>query len=241
MGHRRAERDGDSRLMSTREPTTFARGVLTLLVYFESLDSAAIERLAGQMTRREFDAGEVIFVEGEKATGLWLIERGEVKIFKLSPDGGEHILHLLGSGKTFNDIAALDGGLNPASAAALSAATVWLLPSPVLTHLLLANADVAVTVIRVLAARVRGLVGQIEDLALYSVIVRLARFLLKQAEDPALTGPGITRTAIAGHINTTPQTISNVLKTLEEAGAIEFDRHRIVITREALLRSIAML
>jgi CRP-like cAMP-binding protein len=96
-------------------------------------------------------------------------------------------------------------------------------------------------VIRLLAVRVRSLVSQIEDLALYSVIVRLSRFLLKQSEDPSLSGPGITRTAIAGHINTTPQTISNVLHSLEEMGAIQFDRHRIVILNENLLRSIAML
>jgi CRP/FNR family transcriptional regulator len=227
--------------MSTQELTAFPKGVLKSLIYFETLDDSSIDRLTAQMTRHMFDAGQTIFVEGEPAAGLWLIERGEVKIFQLSPEGGEHILHLLGRGKTFNDIAALDGGPNPASAATLSRATVWLLPSSVLTQLLLSNPAVAVTVIRILAERVRNLVGQIEDLTLYSVIVRLARFLLKQAEDPTLTGPGITRTAIAAHINTTPQTISNVLRTLEDAGAIEFDRHRIVITRETLLRSIAML
>jgi CRP/FNR family transcriptional regulator, dissimilatory nitrate respiration regulator len=85
------------------------------------------------------------------------------------------------------------------------------------------------------------LVGQIEDLALYSVIVRLSRFLLKQAEDASLNGPGVTRTAIAAHLNTTPQTISVLLRDLESSGAIEFNRHQIHIVREDILRSIAML
>ncbi len=170
------------------------------------------------------------------------MELGAVKVFKLTSDGGEHILHLRGPGNSFNDIAALDAGGNPASAAALSAeALVWLLPSAMIDHLLTHNPQVARNVIKRLARRVRTLVAQIEDLALHSVIVRLARFLLKQAEDPALAGPGITRTAIAAHINTTPQTISTVLHTLEEAGAIRFDRHRIVIVDEAILRSIALL
>ena len=186
-------------------------------------------------------AGEIIFLEGEAAEGLWIVETGQVKIFKLSADGGEHILHLRGPGKSFNDIAALDSGSNPANATALSPeAQVWLVPSEVLTYVLSQNTQVALNVIRLLAIRVRSLVGQIEDLALFSVTVRLARFLLKQAEDPTLSGPGITRTAIAAHINTTPQTISNVLHSLEESGAVEFDRHRIVIVNEPLLRSIAM-
>jgi CRP-like cAMP-binding protein len=149
---------------------------------------------------------------------------------------------LSGPGKTFNDVGALDGGNNPANAAALSPEVrVWLIPSDVLTYILTHNARVALNVIRLLAVRVRSLVGQIEDLALYSVMARLARFLLKQAEDPSLSGPGVTRTAIAAHINTTPQTISNVLRSLEEAGALQFDRHRIMIVDERLLRTIAML
>ena len=61
------------------------------------------------------------------ALGLWLIATGSVKIFKINLDGGEHILHLLGAGNTFNDIAALDGGANPAHAAALSETSVWLI------------------------------------------------------------------------------------------------------------------
>jgi CRP/FNR family transcriptional regulator len=190
---------------------------------------------------RTYAAGEMIFLEGEPAEGLSIVERGHVKVFKLNPDGGEHILHLRGPGKTFNDIGALDAGLNPANAAALSAdAQVWLIPSDVITYVLEHNPRVALNVIRLLAIRVRSLVGQIEDLALYSVVVRLARFLLKQAVDPTLTGPGVTRTAIAAHLNTTPQTISVALRELEAAQAIQFDRHQIIITREDILRAIAL-
>jgi DNA-binding MarR family transcriptional regulator len=73
------------------------------------------------------------------------------------------------------------------------------------------------------------------------VVVRVARLLLKQVEDPALSGAGVTRAALAAHLATTPQTISTALRDLEVAGAIEFDRHQIRIVREDLLRAIAML
>lgn len=212
------------------------------IVYFQGITEGEFAYLCGHALLRHFVAGEVIFLEGEPATGLWIVETGAVKIFKLSEEGGEHILHLRGPGNTFNDIAALDGGGNPASAAALSAeVTLWLLPAHAIHYVLAHNPRVALNVIQRLSQRVRTLVAQIEDLALHSVIVRLARFLLKQAGDASLVGPGITRTAIAAHINTTPQTISNVLHTLEDAGAIRFDRHRIVIVDETILRSIAML
>ena len=212
------------------------------ITYFEGIAENELTYITEHSVLRTFTSGEIIFLEGEPADGLWIVESGQVKVFKLNPEGNEHILHLRGPGKSFNDIAALDDGRNPANAAALSPeAQVWLVPCDALTYVLTHDAQVALNVIRLLAVRVRSLVDQLEDLTLYPVIVRLARFLLKQAEDPALNGPGVTRTAIAAHINTTPQTISNLLHSLEEAGAIQFDRHRIIIVDEQALRSIAML
>ena len=211
------------------------------LIYFEQLEPSAVAHLADQLVRRTYPAGALIFMEGDPANGMWMIEAGRVKVYKLSQEGGEHVLHLLGEGDTFNDIAALDRGRNPANAAALGDVILWFLPSDALEEAILNDSGLALRVIRVLAARVRSLVGQIESLALYSVVVRLARFLIDQAENPALSGPGVTRIAIAAHLATTPQTISNALHALEDAGAIQFDRHQIVIVDESLLRSIALL
>lgn len=214
---------------------------LAQLPYFLEAESTVLEALAMSAIHHHYDPNEVIFLEGDTAVGLWFIEHGRVKVFKLNADGEEHIVHIFGDGDTFNDIAAFDGGGNPANAMALSAVSVWMLPRDTLVTTFEEHTDLALTVIRVLAGRVRQLVNQIEDLTLYSVVVRLARFLIKQADDPALSGPGVTRTAIAAHINTTPQTISNALRSLEASGAIEFDRHHILIVDTHLLRSIAML
>jgi len=215
---------------------------ISSVIYFRGITPEEISYVTNNSVLRTFAANEMIFLEGEPAQGLWIVESGRVKIYKLSLDGNEHILHLRGPGKTFNDIGALDGGANPANAAALSAEVqVWLVPTDIITHVLTHNPQVALNVIRLLAKRVRSLVGQIEDLALYSVIVRLARFLIKQVDEPSLSGPGVTRTAIAAHLNTTPQTISVALRELEAAGAIEFDRHQITIVDETQLRAIALI
>ncbi|MCU0495920.1 MAG: Crp/Fnr family transcriptional regulator [Anaerolineae bacterium] len=215
---------------------------LRMIPYFEGISTDDFQYMSEQMTLQRFQAGEVLFLEGEPAQGLWIVETGRVKIFKLSAAGNEHILRFCGPGNTFNDIGALDRGDNPANAGALSESVeVWLVPSDAIHQVLLRNPSVALRVIQMLAKRVRTLVGQIEDLALYSVTVRLARFLLKQSNDPQLSGPGVTRTSIAAYLNTTPQTISVVLKELETLGAIRFNRHRIEIINEAQLRSIALL
>ena len=149
---------------------------INTIIYFEGIADDELAFVTENSLLRTYAAGEMIFLEGNPAEGLWIVESGNVKIFKLNPDGGEHILHLCGPGKTFNDIAALDGGNNPANAMALSdSVEVWLVPSDVISYVLTHNPQVALNVIRMLGMRVRSLVSQIEDLALYSVIVRLAR------------------------------------------------------------------
>jgi CRP/FNR family transcriptional regulator len=214
---------------------------LKSLPYFDTATDAQLELLSDHAQRRTFTAHEIIFLEGAPSAGMWLIETGRIKVYKVNPAGEEHILRLLGAGDTFNDIPALDSGPNAANTAALSDSVIWLLPSAVLQHLLQTDNTLALKVIKILTGRVRSLVSQIEDLALYSVTIRLARFLLKQAEDPALSGPGVTRATIAAHLATTPETISRALRSLEQAQAIRFDRHRILIEREDLLRAIATL
>jgi CRP-like cAMP-binding protein len=186
-------------------------------------------------------AGEIIFVEGTNAAGLWVIGAGRVKIYKLSPEGDEHILHLLGPGDSFNDVSALDGGPTPANAAALTETTACVLSHESLMYAIEIDPVLAKTLIRFLTAHTRQLVQKVEDLALYSVTVRLARFLLKQPANPALHGPPITRVTIAAHLATQPETISRALGQLEKSGFIRMEGRQIVIENEELLRMVALL
>lgn len=185
-----------------------------------------------------FRAQELIFLEGDPALGLWIIKTGWVKIVKFNTSGDEYILHLLNEGESFNDIAALEDGFNPAHAIALTQVRCWLIPTHAIQHLVATHPPTAQAAIRMLTTRVRSLVQQLEDLALYSVTARLARFLLQQAESSMMEG-GVTRVTIAAHLATTPETISRSLRHLEEIGAIEFNRHQIEIIQPAMLRALA--
>jgi CRP/FNR family transcriptional regulator len=209
--------------------------------YLGVLDPQQLDALARDALHLIFSPDEVIFLEGDASRGLWIIEDGNVKITKLSLEGNEYILHLLGPGDSFNDIAALDGGPTPGNAIAMSLVSAWLLPAEAMEHALESYPAMARAALKMMGERIRALGHQIEDLTLYPVIVRLARFLLAQAENPSLSGPGVTRAAIAAHLATTPETISRALAKLQEAGAIRFDRHRIIITSGDLLRSMAVL
>jgi len=220
---------------------TAVEELLRGLPYFAEATRPALQGLAGRAETRRFQAGEPIFFEGEPSAGLWIIERGRVKAYKLSPEGQEFIMRFFGPGDTFNDLAAFDGAPNPTSTTALTEVAAWVIPTTVFGAALQADPDLARAVLRGLAGRVRHLVGQVEDLALRPATARLARFLLEQAGDPTLAHPAVTRALIANHLATTAETVSRSLRVLEAEGAIRFDRHRILIIDPEKLGELALL
>lgn len=213
---------------------------LRRLPTFALVADADLAVLVQQAVQCTFVAGEVLFVDGEPSAGLWVLERGRVKAHKLTPDGQEYILRLFGPNSTFNDVAALDGGPNAVTATAITDGAAWVIATAAFNAALEADHRFALAVLRGMGGRVRHLIDQIEDLALRPVTARLARFLLGQVADTTLAHPAVTRALIANYLATTPESISRSLRVLEQRGAIRFDRHRIVIVREDVLRDLAL-
>lgn len=217
------------------------RSMLRQLPYFAHAAESALNELARQAVYNTFSPNEMIFLEGEPSAGLWIVENGRIKAYKISPDGHEYILRFFGPGDTFNDLAALDGAPNAVSTMTVTDVSAWVINTSVLSRALQVDHDLALAVIQGLTGRVRFVVSRMEDLALRSVTARLAHFLLNQIENPSLKDPSITRSLIANHLATTPESISRSLNVLEEAGAIRFDRHRIIVTQLEILRQQAQL
>lgn len=215
--------------------------MLQQIPYFTHVAEATLSELAQQAVHRTFAAKEMIFLEGESSAGLWIVENGRVKAYKLSSDGREYILRFFGPGDTFNDLAALDGSPNPVNTTAVTEVSAWVISTDAFSQALQIDHEMALAVLQGLVARVRFVVGRMEDLALRPVTARLARFLLNQIEHPSLKHPAITRALVANHLATTPESISRSLNALEKAGAIRFDRHRIIITQLDILHQQAQL
>jgi CRP-like cAMP-binding protein len=217
------------------------QSMLRQLPYFAYVAEPSLDELAKNAVHRTYRPEVMIFLEGDPSAGLWIVESGRVKAYRLSPSGKEFILRFFGPGDTFNDLAALDNAPNAASTTAVTDVSAWVIPTAIFTSALRTDQELCVAVLKGLAGRVRDLVGRVEDLALRPVTARLARFLLEQVEDPARVHPSVTRALIANHLATTPESISRSLRVLEEAGAIRFDRHQIIVSQLDILRELALL
>lgn len=212
--------------------------LLRSISYLSGLDEATLKALARVAVRRRYDAGQMIFVEGEPCAGLFIVERGRVKIFKLSPGGREQILHIFGAGEGFNDVAVLDGGPNPVNVMALEPTSVLVIDRPSMVDLLERYPALSRAVIENLASRARHLVSLVEDLSLRTVVGRLAKLLLEQASeevDLERFPQGLTHAQMAARLGTVREVISRSLRRLEDEGIIKIERHRItILDREAL-------
>lgn len=188
--------------------------------------------------RRTYQPEQMVLMEDDAAGGLYIVESGWLKVFKLSVSGREQVLNFLGPGEVFNGVAVFTDAANPASVVALEESNVWCIGRDTMQELLVTHPRLAKQVIHVLAGRLQHLVALVEDLSLRSVESRLARALLEGTIDSAVPRrKWATQTEMASRLGTVPDVLNRALRKLVEEGVIEVTRHQIRIVNLQKLRS----
>lgn len=215
-------------------PSTQGRGpqdvgkLLAATEIFAALDADALESIARGAVRRRYDAGQVVFLEGEPCTGLYVVEEGWLKAVKASPSGREQVVRLVGPGEAFNAVGVLVGAPNSATVIALESVTLWIVRSGVLLRLLDEHPPIARAVIEALARRVLHLMAMVEDLSLRTVEARLARLLLEEATGGVVRRrKWTTQAEMASRVGTVLDVLNRALHALADEGLIEVERHEI--------------
>ncbi|MCB8975884.1 MAG: Crp/Fnr family transcriptional regulator [Ardenticatenaceae bacterium] len=213
---------------------------LQTLTFFVGLAQNTVEELVKTAVWRTYGPGEIIFLEGEQASGLYFLQSGWVKVVKSSPTGREQVLRFMEPGDTFNEIVVFANLANPATAIALETAETWMLPRQALSHALRQNPDFAQHAIAKMAERVLHLVNLIADLSLRPVTGRLARLISDGAVDGVLSRPRwYTQTELAARLGTVPDVVQRALRQLEQDGLIQVERHQIRIVDAGALADVA--
>lgn len=204
---------------------------------FSGLTSAELEFLAQRTVPRHYSGGELIFNEGEPCAGLYVVESGHVRIFKSSAGGREQVLSIDGPGSSMAELPVFDGGDYPASAAAVEQSTLLFVSKQDFQALCLTHPQVALKVLRVVGARLRRLVGIIEELSFTTVRHRLASFLLRLAQKEgkrttdgvAVTLP-VSNQELASQIGTVRELVSRNLSRFQAEGLVKMDGRSVVIS-----------
>ncbi len=209
--------------------------------YFAPLEDPVLRDLAHGAREQHHGAGDTVLLEGDPCAGLYVVLSGQIKVFKVSAEGKEQVIKLLGPGRTCNDVPCFDDGPNPASVATLEPSRLLLIPKASMQGLIARHLPVAAAVIRMLAGRLRALTLLVEDLALRDVTARVAKLLLDCARGGSTLAEGgicchqLTQQQIAAMTGSVREVVQRALKALEQDGAIRMGRGRIAVLDPAAL------
>jgi CRP/FNR family transcriptional regulator len=214
---------------------------------FSVLDVEEITALAARTVVRYFSAGDLLFSEGQPCTGLYVVAAGRVRIFKTSQSGREQVLAIDGPGSSIAELPVFDGGAYPASATAVEESQLLFLSRNDFRAFCLEHPEVSLKVLQVVGARLRRLVGIIEELSFTTLRHRLISWLLREAQvhgrakaNGTAFDLGMSHQEIAAHIGTVRELVSRNLARLQAQGLIQIQGREItILDREGMESELA--
>jgi CRP/FNR family transcriptional regulator, cyclic AMP receptor protein len=210
---------------------------------FADLSEAEMQALSARAVRKLYRPGELLFSEGEPCAGFYVVASGRVRIFKTSASGREQVLSLEGQGSSVAELPVFDGGPYPASVVAVDDSELVFVSRKDFLTFCLEHPQVALKVIAVVGARLRRLVGIIEQLSFTTVRQRLLNILVDAAQQHPSTGKAVEITLPASHqelanqIGTVRELVSRNLMRLQAEGLIEVAGRSIVVPDLAALQA----
>ncbi|MDV2494949.1 MAG: Crp/Fnr family transcriptional regulator [bacterium] len=220
---------------------------LDTIPIFAGLEVSDLERLEAISAARELGRGQHLFFEGDPSEGFFVVESGRIKIYKIAPDGREHVLYLIEPGQTFALASLFGAECYLANAEAVQPSKLWLIAKAPFLNLVQAEPELAVKLLAYLAQWMKRLLALIETLSLKNVEARLAEYLLGRAQaDGHHTDEGdiiltldVEKKMIAAHLGTISETFSRSLKKLKDRGLIREEGSLIIITDIEGLRKMS--
>jgi CRP-like cAMP-binding protein len=215
---------------------------LSRTVLFGGLEEGELRTLSERAIERRLNRGEVLFVAGDTAAGLFVIVSGALRAFREGLDGREQVIHVERAGSTIAELPVFDDGPYPSTVAAEEDSVVLLLATRDVRELFLAHPEITLTALKLMAGRLRKCAELVEALSLHEVDQRLAGWLSGEARLRGKRTPAglelslvLTNQQIAGRIGSVREVISRSLARLQQNGLIAVDGRRVVISDEVAL------
>jgi len=210
----------------------YLRDTISESPLFAGLPQDQLESIQEIIIEKEFGKGENIFSEGEEGAGFYVVSQGMVKIFKVSIEGKEHILHIFGIGEVFGEVPVFMGKSYPANAEVIKKSSVLFFPRESFVNLIATNPSLSLNMLAVLSMRLRQFAVQIENLSLKEVPGRMASYLIllsKEQDRIDSISLTISKSQLASLLGTIPETLSRILARMSSRNLIQVDGREITL------------
>ena len=217
-------------------------GIIAGTPLFSGLPEDQRNDLSQIAVDKNYHKGDVIFSEGDKGSGFYVIAAGQVKVFKVSSEGKEQILHIFGPGEPIGEVPVFTGQPFPAYAEALAKSHLLFFPRTAFMDLITGNPSLALNMLAVLSMRLRQFTVQIENLSLKEVPGRLASYLIYlsgEQENEQSVKLDISKGQLASLLGTIPETLSRIFAKMSDQRLIAVNGRHIRLLDPAGLESLA--
>ena len=209
---------------------------------FHGLEESQLKSLRNISQKLSYQKNQSIFSQGDPAQGFYVVLSGQVKIYKLSLDGKEQVLHIFGSGEPVGEVPVFAGDTFPAHAQAISHSRLLFFPRQRLRELFLEDPSLAMNMLAVLSKRLRTFTTMIEDLSLKELPQRLAAYILHQTEQQGNSQEitlDVSKGILSKILGASQETLSRVFKQMTDSGLIEMHKRTIRILDPEGLEDLA--
>jgi CRP-like cAMP-binding protein len=221
------------------------RAALLSSPLFQAMRPEELDEIAKLATERRYGKGATIFQKGDEGSSMMAVLAGRVRVSSVSADGREITLNVISAGEIFGEIALLDGKPRSADATALEPARLLAVERRVFLPFLRQNDDLYLRLLAVICDRLRRTSLALEELALFDLPTRLARLLLKLADDYGRPAGSAVRLDIklsqrdlSTLVASSRESVNKQLRLWREDGVIELDGGYILLHRPAELRAL---
>ncbi|HEX4947498.1 MAG TPA: Crp/Fnr family transcriptional regulator [Blastocatellia bacterium] len=215
-------------------------------ILFGALSDAELAALAERAVERRLARGEVLFVAGDEAAGLFVIAEGSLRAYREGLDGREQVIHVERAGATIAELPVFDDRSYPSTVAAEEETLVLFIDKRDVKRLCLERPNIALAALKLMAGRLRRCAELVEALSLREVDQRLADWLLSAARmHGTRVGENLqftlhlTNQQIAARIGSVREVVSRALTRLQNNGLIVVDGRVVQIPDEEALELYA--
>lgn len=204
------------------------------------LQPEQLERIARRALRFHLKEGEALFQQGDRAERFYLVLKGQMKLYRLSSDGSEKVIEIVTPGNTFAEaLMFLSRPHYPVGATAIGAVELISIDAPDFVRMLRESVETCFLIMGDMSRRLRGLIGEIDNLSLHSATCRVGSYLLRRAEeDGDVFDLGVPKQIVASRLTVKPETFSRIIRDLSDRRIIRVAARKIAVLDRAALREI---
>jgi CRP/FNR family transcriptional regulator len=216
--------------------------IISTIPLFNGLPEDQISAIKKIAVAKQFNRGEIIFSDGDEGNGFFVIAEGRVKVFKVSTEGKEQILHIFGPGQPFGEVPVFTGQKFPANAQAIDKTRVLFFHRASFVDLISANPSLALNMLAIMSKKLRQFAVQIENLSLKEMPARLASYLIFLADEQNtddVVSLKISKGQLASILGTIPETLSRIFAKLSSRNLISVEGKKISLLDRGGLEDLA--